>query len=131
MTALFLISLSFAEIANPANTFNHKKHLLLKLKCSDCHGNPDPGEAMSFPATSKCKLCHVGVTKLKPEAVPVSSSRLPSWVFWSHRTHLDANLKCESCHDSLTSLPTMGGCVSCHQKSGGPTGCLSCHEGKN
>lgn len=115
----------------PATAFNHKKHLLLKLKCADCHGNPDPGEAMSLPTIAKCKLCHLGATKLNREIVPVSRRKLPDWVFWNHRTHLDANLKCESCHDPVATVTTMGGCVGCHQKNSAPTGCLSCHEGKS
>jgi hypothetical protein len=133
--------------------FNHKKHLLLNLKCAECHGNPDPGEAMTLPAASKCMLCHVAVAKdsadiqklasfakLKQDMPWVLVARIPSWVFFSHRIHLDADEKCESCHGQVstmdvikreTNVTTMGGCVSCHQKFGGPTGCLACHEGKH
>jgi class III cytochrome C family protein len=131
MIPFLLISLSFSDPPNPPVTFNHKKHLLLKLKCSDCHANPDPGETISIPTIAKCKLCHIGPTKLNPEIVPVSPRKLPNWVFWSHRTHLEANLECESCHDSVATITTMGGCVSCHQKNSAPTGCLVCHEGKS
>ena len=126
--------------------FSHKKHLPLKLKCADCHNNPDPGEALSFPTVSKCMVCHIAITKespdlqklrnfakLKQEIAWVPLNRVSDWVFWSHRTHLDANVKCESCHGPVAAMhvTTMGGCVSCHQQSGGPTGCLSCHEGKH
>ena len=133
--------------------FSHKKHLALKLKCSDCHSNPDPGETISFPKVSQCMVCHVAIAKespdlqrlrnfakLKQEIVWVELNKLPDWVYWSHRTHLEANVKCESCHGAvenievmtrLATVTTMGGCVACHQRNNGPTGCLSCHEGKH
>jgi hypothetical protein len=144
--------LLFTLLTQPI-AFNHKKHLPLKLKCSDCHGNPDPGEAVSFPTVSRCMVCHVAVdketpdlqklrsfSKQKQEIAWVTLNKLPDWVFWSHRTHLEANVRCEACHgpvatqDVVTSsatITTMGGCVSCHQKNSAPTGCLSCHEGKH
>jgi hypothetical protein len=140
------------SVAQPI-AFSHKKHLLLKLKCSDCHSNSDPGEAMALPNVSRCMVCHVAITKetpdlqklrnlakVKQEIIWVSLNNLPDWVFWSHRTHLEANVKCEACHGPVenievmarsATLTNMGGCVSCHQKYGGPTGCLSCHEGKH
>jgi hypothetical protein len=134
-------------------SFSHKKHSPLNLKCAECHGNPDPGEAITMPAASKCMLCHVAVAKDSPEIQKLASfakgkqdvpwvlvAKIPSWVFFSHRSHLDADQKCESCHGQAaamevmvreTNVTTMGGCVSCHQKMGGPTGCLACHEGKH
>jgi hypothetical protein len=133
--------------------FSHIKHLLLKLKCSYCHNNPDPGEAMSFPTVSKCMVCHSAITKerpdlqklrnfakLKQEIAWVRLNKVSDWVFWSHRTHLEANVTCESCHGAIASMDVttrsatitaMGDCVSCHQKAAAPTGCLSCHEGKH
>jgi protein-arginine kinase activator protein McsA len=91
-------------------------------------------------------VCHIAITKESPdlqklrnfakrkqEIVWVRQNKVSDWVFWSHRTHLEANVTCESCHGPVASMvvTTMGGCVSCHQQSGGPTGCLSCHEGKH
>jgi hypothetical protein len=98
-------------------------------------------------------FCHVALAKDRPDIqklarfakqkqeVPwVRVYSAPDWVFWSHRTHLDAKIECERCHGRVadldvmarvTDVTTMGGCVGCHQKSGGPTGCLACHEGKH
>ena len=133
--------------------FSHRKHLELNLKCAECHSNPDPGEAMTMPAATKCMFCHVAVAKdsveiqklanlakLKQDVAWVLVAKIPSWVFFSHRIHLDAAERCESCHGQVsnmevmrreTNVTTMGGCVTCHQKSSAPTGCLACHEGKH
>src|ERR1700722_9470211 len=46
--------------------YSHKTHVALGLKCRDCHPNPDPGEHMTFPATSKCLACHTTIAKDKP-----------------------------------------------------------------
>ena len=133
--------------------FSHKTHLSLKLVCADCHTSSETGEEMSYPPARKCMFCHVAVAKDRPdiqklarfakdkEDIPwVRVYSIPDWVFWSHRTHLEAKVACEACHGRVqemevtsraTGVTTMGGCVSCHQKSGGPTGCLACHEGKH
>lgn len=133
--------------------FSHKKHLSLNLKCEECHSNPDPGEQITFPPATKCMACHMAIAKDKPSIqkltefakakkdVPwVQVYRVPDFVYWNHRTHLEAKLKCDQCHGAVadldvmtkvTSVTTMGGCVACHRKADAPTGCESCHPGKN
>jgi Cytochrome c7 and related cytochrome c/Class III cytochrome C family len=133
--------------------FSHKKHVALNLKCQECHSNPEPGEQITFPPVSKCMACHIAIAKDKPsiqklaefakakKEVPwVQVYRVPDFVYWSHRTHLNEKLKCDQCHGDVaeqdvmtkvTYVTTMGGCVACHNKSEGSTGCESCHPGKN
>jgi hypothetical protein len=133
--------------------FSHKKHAPLNLKCAECHANSDSGEAMALPTATQCMLCHVAVAKDNPDIQKLASfakqkrdipwvrvTKIPDWVFWSHATHRNAGVKCESCHGSVftmdvltrgTNVTTMGGCVDCHQTTHAPTGCLACHEGKH
>ena len=133
--------------------FSHKKHMSLGLRCNDCHPNADPGEAMTFPSVAKCMLCHVTIAKDKPDIRKLAEYaaskqevpwfrvyQVPDWVFWSHRTHLDAKIVCESCHGDVksvevtaksTDVTTMGGCVACHIKRKAPTGCQTCHENRS
>jgi hypothetical protein len=132
--------------------YSHKTHLALGLMCRDCHPNPEPGDRMEFPATSKCMACHTTIAKDKPairklagfakSKEPVPWARVyvvAAGVYWNHRSHLDAGVKCESCHGpvpqmdvmaNVTNITTMAGCVACHQQMKAGTGCQFCHEGK-
>ena len=132
--------------------YSHKTHLARGLKCQDCHLNPDPGEHMGFPATSRCMACHATIATDRPaiqklagfakSGSPIPWVRVyivPAGTFWSHRSHLAAGMKCEMCHGEvasldvmtrLTNVATMGGCVECHVTHKANTGCEFCHEGK-
>jgi hypothetical protein len=130
--------------------YSHKKHLALGLKCEMCHTNPAPGINMVIPQSGKCMQCHVEVAKDSPaiqklaefdklkQPIPwVRVYTVPGWVYWNHRQHLQANVKCESCHGQVpemevmklaTNVTTMQGCVECHEQRDAPTGCGNCHE---
>ena len=132
--------------------FSHKTHVTMGVQCDSCHETPDPGVNVTFPATSKCLQCHATIAADKPsikslaeydrtnKAVPWNRVySVPAWVFWNHRTHLDAGVKCESCHGEVgkmdemkvvTDVTVMKGCVECHDQRGAPTGCAACHEDK-
>jgi hypothetical protein len=123
------------------------------MKCKDCHTNPDPGSQMTFPPTDLCMNCHLAIAKDKPaikklaefakSKQPIPWMRVyavPSFVYWSHRTHLEADLKCEACHGpvgqmdvvvQVTNVTTMAGCVDCHREKEASTGCQTCHEMKS
>jgi hypothetical protein len=143
--------------ANPAPPaqpipYSHKTHLALGLKCQECHPNPEPGDRMTLPATSKCMACHVIVAKHRPaiqklaefakskQAIPwVRVYVVSGWVYWNHRSHLEAGMKCEMCHgqvsqmdvmEKVSNVTTMEGCVECHRKNDASTGCQYCHADK-
>jgi hypothetical protein len=130
--------------------YSHKKHLSLGLDCKDCHTNPGPGKLMTFPETSKCMLCHVTVAKNKPAiqklAAYAKSKQAVPWVrvyavlpgvAWNHRAHLEAGVKCETCHgqvremeamSEVTSVTTMYGCLHCHEMNQAKAACDTCHK---
>ena len=132
--------------------FSHKVHSATGLKCQECHPNPDPGERMTLPASSKCMACHVTIAKDRPpiqKLAEMAKSKQPiPWVrvysvaagvYWSHRSHLEANVACGDCHGEVsqlevmaktTNVTTMAGCIACHRKNHASTGCEFCHEGK-
>jgi hypothetical protein len=132
--------------------YSHKTHLAIGLKCADCHTNPEPGDRMEFPATARCMTCHTTIAKDKPaiqRLAQYAKSQQPipwvrvyvvsSGVYWNHRSHLDAGVKCENCHGAVaqmdvmavvTNVTTMAGCVACHQQKKAGTGCGFCHEEK-
>jgi len=130
--------------------YSHMKHLSLGLDCKDCHTNPDPGKLMTFSEPSKCMLCHVTVAKDKPSiqklAEYAKSKQAIPWVrvytvlpgvAWSHRAHLDAGIKCETCHgqvrqmeamSEVTSVTTMYSCLNCHEMNQAKSACDTCHK---
>ncbi|HEV1995740.1 MAG TPA: cytochrome c3 family protein [Candidatus Acidoferrum sp.] len=130
--------------------YSHKKHLSLGLDCKDCHTNPEPGKLMTFPDTSKCMLCHVRVAKDKPSIQKLAgyskSKQAIPWVrvyavlpgvAWNHRPHLEAGVKCETCHgqvremeamSEVTSVTTMYSCLHCHEMNHAKIACDTCHK---
>ena len=130
--------------------YSHKKHLALGLNCRDCHTNSDPGKLMTFPATDKCMQCHATIAKDKPaiqklagyakskQAVPwVRVYAVLPGVTWSHRSHLQAGVSCETCHgpvremeqmSEVTSVTSMAVCLSCHEANHAKMVCDSCHK---
>lgn len=133
--------------------FSHKQHAGdFKLPCATCHVNPAPGEAMTFPAESKCMACHQSVKTDSPEIqrlakfvadakrVPwVRVYQVPAIIFWSHKPHLDAGATCAECHGDVRSLSvmakeketSMGSCMECHRQKKVSNDCSFCHERQN
>jgi len=150
-----LVLLAFVAVAFAADPpvqpipYSHKQHIALGLKCANCHEMPDPGEMMGIPAVSKCMMCHQTVKKDSPaiqklaafaaskEPVPwVRVYQIPSFVFFSHKNHLDAGAKCESCHGKVAGRErlfretdiSMNGCMNCHRINKASVDCMFCHE---
>src|SRR6266852_5789550 len=93
---------NIAPHAAPAQPlpYSHKTHVALGLECLRCYTNPDPGNGMTFPATTVCMTCHSTIAKEKPAIVKLAefarSGQPISWqrvyqitpgVTWSHRKH--------------------------------------------
>lgn len=129
--------------------YSHKTHLALKLQCKMCHTNPDPGEVMGYPATSKCMSCHSAVKTDSPHIqklaalakenkdVPwVRVYQVPSYVNFSHRIHVQAGTECATCHGPVAErdviakevATNMGACMNCHQEKKVSNDCSLCHE---
>jgi cytochrome c3-like protein len=129
--------------------YSHQTHLALGLECSFCHTNPEPGNLMTFPPTSTCMSCHTTVATKKPSIQKLASLAkseqpipwvrvytLTAGVNWTHRKHLEAGIKCETCHGQVadmavmsqaTSVTSMGVCINCHKLHAAPTVCQTCH----
>ena len=146
---LFVATAFAAEPPVQPIPYSHKQHIALGLKCGNCHEMPDPGEMMGIPAVTKCMTCHQTVKKESPaiqklaafaaskEPVPwVRVYRIPSFVFFSHKNHLDAGAKCEACHGKVAERErmfretdiSMGGCMNCHRQNKASLDCMFCHE---
>jgi Cytochrome c7 and related cytochrome c/Class III cytochrome C family len=160
LSLCFFLLLSAAVASTPAKPqaplqpipYSHKLHLALGLKCKDCHEMPTPGEAMTLPEASKCMPCHTTIGRDRPAIQKLSDYarqkrsipwirvyEIPSFVFFSHKTHLDAGVKCESCHGPVAQRDrlwretpfSMAWCTNCHRASKATTDCGSCHQLQN
>jgi hypothetical protein len=129
--------------------YSHKTHVGMGLPCQLCHTNPAPGKQMTFPATSTCMKCHTTLVTDRPAIKKLAEyaySKQPiPWVrvykvlpgvTWTHRRHLDAGVRCETCHGAVgdldamsetTAVTGMASCVSCHQARGVSAACSVCH----
>ena len=130
--------------------FSHRQHVgTVKLQCKMCHPNPDPGESMTIAPASVCMQCHKAIKAESPaiqklaqfakdgKAVPwVRVYEIPSYVNYSHRTHLAANSACADCHGPVAESEavskagdiSMGACMRCHQQRQVSIDCNFCHE---
>ena len=158
---VFLIALTiWAQPKTPEQpvAYSHKVHAgTLKLKCAMCHTNPDPGEMMKFPAVATCMSCHSTVKTESPEIQKVAAAanaaanatakdnrdikwvqvyRIPSYVNFSHRSHLETGNQCSECHANVAVRDalfkegdiSMGGCMNCHRLKKASIDCTYCHE---
>jgi len=129
--------------------YSHKQHLALGLKCRDCHTMPDPGEMMGIPDAPRCMACHqtvkpdssaiqklAGFARDKRPIPWVRVYQIPSFVDFSHKSHLDAGATCETCHGPVAERDrlareidlSMTGCMNCHRASKASLACGYCHE---
>lgn len=150
--ALALLLATYLSGAEQPLPFSHKTHLATGLQCKSCHKNPDPGEMMTFPATSVCMGCHASVKKDSPaiqklaaaakanEKIPwVRVYKIPGYVFFSHRFHVDGGVACETCHGPVREREVivaevkhdMGSCMSCHTTMKVSNDCTFCHDKRN
>jgi hypothetical protein len=134
--------------------FPHNFHIGIGAQCAYCHTGAATGPTAGLPTTDKCWGCHQQIEprndNLKLVAsygsegkqipwVPVAIQ--PDFVFFTHQSHINAALTCETCHGDLTQMTVaepqrgqnMGWCLSCHQKMSTPedfvvlSDCATCH----
>jgi hypothetical protein len=119
--------------------YSHKKHIAAGLKCKDCHTGPDPGERMTLPAAPKCIGCHPTMAGIKQPIAWKRICAVAAGVYWSHRTHTNAGIECETCHGDVSKMDvmtrvkditSMTACMDCHRERNAGLGCELCHEGK-
>ncbi len=107
---------------------------------------------MSLPPVSKCMTCHSAIGKDRPAIKKLAEYaqrkrpirwvrvyQIPSFVFFSHQTHLDAGVQCRVCHGPVAKRDrlwretplSMKWCVDCHREKKATTDCGSCHQLQN
>lgn len=129
--------------------FSHKQHAgTLQLPCEFCHTISRSGETLAIPRAAMCMQCHQtidtgnpGVQKLSAyaksgTAIPwIRIYQLPSFVNFSHKTHLLHGATCQECHGHVQERVqlykeadiSMAGCIRCHTAKKASTECDTCH----
>jgi predicted CXXCH cytochrome family protein len=130
-------------------SFSHKLHAgTMSLKCQTCHTPSSSGEAFRIPQAPVCMQCHQSVATDRPAIqklagyaqsnTPIPWVRiyeLPSFVTFSHNTHLNHGATCEQCHGAVRTRDrlfkeqdlSMKWCVDCHTAKQASTDCNTCH----
>ena len=145
--------------------FSHKLHAgQKKIDCQYCHAYARRSIEAGIPTVSRCMGCHqyIGVQKpeiqkltinywLKKQPIPwVNIYRVPGYVYFPHKRHIAAGLRCQECHGPVETMEQvylyqsprfknttlqMGWCLECHESKSAatglqraPTDCITCHK---
>jgi Cytochrome c7 and related cytochrome c/Class III cytochrome C family len=144
--------------AQPIN-FPHNVHAgTYKVDCQYCHSDARRSEYAGIPSVTRCMGCHritaadrpeiqkLAAYAAKGEPIPwVRVYKVPEYVYFPHKAHIRAQLKCQQCHGAVEQMTTiaapptgpnlgndmlslvglrpaapplsMGWCVECHRQS--------------
>ncbi len=130
--------------------FPHFIHVSrIGLPCNFCHLYVEKAKRAGVPSISRCMSCHQSVAVEKPEIKkltrfyrekqPIRWIRIysiPSFVYFSHKRHIKAQVDCSACHGAVGGMKKirkvrslkMGFCVNCHRDRGAPLDCATCHQ---
>lgn len=149
-----LLALMLLQAGKPAPEqplpFSHRNHAGdLKLKCKMCHFNAGSGETMQIAKPAVCMQCHSAIKTDSPAIQKLTAFaksdreihwarvyEIPSYVNFSHKSHLDAGNQCQDCHGPVATREalsregdiSMGGCMNCHRAKKVSIDCTFCHE---
>lgn len=130
--------------------FSHKLHVgKQNIPCTTCHLFVEKSRHAGVPFVETCMQCHQNVLVAGPQVdrllehrrkrEPIEWARiyrLPDFIYFSHKRHVQANVDCADCHGQVEWMETMrrvsslkmGWCVSCHKTKGAPRDCWTCHK---
>lgn len=126
--------------------FNHAIHFEeAQASCSDCHGEAETSVKAAMPDAAACFECHdaddpkeaayVGQFEQDGELRWRGDAVLPEEVKFSHKTHAEADLSCETCHVGIEESTEAGpelavrmpDCMTCHGEREVADSCATCH----
>jgi hypothetical protein len=137
------------EVADQPIPFSHRSHFEADLECLLCHQTSETKERAGLPDINLCMACHIAVIpdhpsilklkRLQESGEPlqwVRVYRVPDYVYFSHASHLGADLKCETCHGPVSEREvlakevstSMTSCMNCHVEGNVSVECYLCHE---
>ncbi len=136
------------EVAPQPVDFSHRQHAAAGSECKDCHSGGSTSDYAGLPKADLCMVCHRAVKQDSPEIRKLAKLaagggkvdwvriyRVPDFVFFSHKNHLAAGERCESCHGPVATRDvlakevstSMTACMNCHEKREVSNDCHFCH----
>jgi cytochrome c7-like protein/class III cytochrome C family protein len=139
--------------------FPHNVHAgTYKIDCQYCHADARRSEYAGLPSVTRCMGCHRITAAERPEIVKLAEFaakgqpipwvrmyKVPEYVYFPHKPHIRAQLKCQQCHGPVEQMVTvaappagpqlrndllqlvgvrpgspplsMGWCIDCHRQS--------------
>jgi hypothetical protein len=102
--------------------FPHNVHVQqYKIDCQYCHANARRSTAAGLPSVSRCMGCHQITAADKPEIkkladyaargepIPwVRVYKLPEFTYFSHKAHVAAGVRCQTCHGPVETMTAVG-----------------------
>lgn len=102
--------------------FPHNVHVgTYKIDCQYCHADARRSEYAGMPSVARCMGCHKITAADRPEIRKVaeyaSSARpipwvrvfkVPEFVYFPHKAHIRAEIKCQDCHGPVEQMTTVG-----------------------
>jgi hypothetical protein len=131
--------------------FNHRVHAgVHHIPCEYCHAYARRSDFAGVPPVQRCAGCHSSLNwrKIQPVSRPWMNPQkspfeirwnrvyvLPSFVRFSHRIHVHANIACQTCHGPVQTMNRvepvktidMGFCINCHTQRNVTRDCFACH----
>lgn len=148
--AVFLASSSRAKGEKQPISFSHKIHAgEYKIACEYCHSYARRAAVAGIPSVQRCMGCHKITAANKPEVQNiqnrwnqkqpiqwVTAASVPDFVFFEHWPHVQADIKCRTCHGPIETMEetrqvmalTMSECLACHRKENASIDCVICHR---
>jgi hypothetical protein len=132
--------------------FSHVIHATdNKIPCMFCHIYARRSITSGVPSVNKCINCHKAIVPDKPEIkklfgywerkepIPwIKVHDLPDFVYFPHKRHVKADVKCQTCHGPVETMARvtrlaplkMGWCLNCHKERKVKNGydCWTCHK---
>ena len=124
LTFLGVSSWAPATAKSPAQPINfpHNLHVQqYKMDCQYCHADARRSEYAGLPSVTRCMGCHKitgaslpEVKKLaeyaaRGESIPWTRVfKVPEFVYFPHKAHLRAEIRCQTCHGPVETMTTVG-----------------------
>lgn len=132
--------------------FSHRVHAgVNKIPCQYCHEYARRSQTSGVPPIERCVGCHGSQRTggLLPVRAPWTNHThhpfeirwnrvytLPDFVRFTHRPHINAGIRCQTCHGPVQTMNrirpvheiNMGFCIDCHTKRGATLDCFICHH---